>query len=230
MEQRKYGRLLPTIDNHQSPHSSQHPRLFVRLDRHPFRQITRERHNEQHLRDSMTEICNPDLLVLTARTTAFAPIALPEGMDLKLWTPTLHQPFVPTLGKYGMVLSAYHFLGVFSSRYYGALLFFHEARPVHRSVVIPRYYRYSFMGENDLQIGATWTDPRYRGAGLATVALQTLVTAHWRPNRTLWYFVAEENKPSITVATRAGFVPVGRLKKLSPLSLSPLCHYEIRTA
>ncbi len=194
------------------------------------RQITWERQNEENLRDSMTEIRKHDLLAFTAQTAPSGPVALPEGLAFRAWAPSLHQPLVPTLGKYGMVLSAYHFLGVFSSRCYGALFIFHENRSVHRSVIIPRYYRYSFMGDNDLQIGATWTDPRFRGTGLATAALQTLVAAHLQPGRKLWYFVSPENKPSIAAATRAGFVQVGRLRKLSPLGLSLLCRYEIQIA
>jgi RimJ/RimL family protein N-acetyltransferase len=168
-----------------------------------------------------------DILILTAETSNSASTELPQDMSLQWCAPSLRRPVIPDFGTYGAILSAYHFLHIFKSRWYRALFIFHKDRPVHRSVVIPSYYRYSFMGASDLQIGAIWTDPAYRGRGLATVALHKLVAAFFSSDRTLWYLVAADNQPSILLATRAGFMPVGRLKKVSPLAPLPLHHYEV---
>ena len=170
----------------------------------------------------------PEALALIAQTAVHVPVALPQGMEFQTWVPSIRQPVAPGLGNYGLVLAAYHFLGIFRSRSFGGLYILLDGEPVHRSFVIPKYFRYTFMGRNDLQIGLTWTDPRYRGAGLATAALRKLVATHLHPDRKLWYIVYSDNLPSIAVSTRAGFVEVGRIRRVHPLGLSPLSRYELQ--
>jgi ribosomal protein S18 acetylase RimI-like enzyme len=43
------------------------------------------------------------------------------------------------------------------------------------------YWRFASMGAGDLQIGDTWTDPRYRGPGLAQFALRQVIAFMRRP-------------------------------------------------
>jgi RimJ/RimL family protein N-acetyltransferase len=148
-------------------------------------------------------------------------------MEFRAWAPTVDSPFAPGLGAYGKVLAAYHFLRVFRSREYGGIYIVRAGRIVHRSLVIPKYYRYPFMGSDDLQVGLTWTDPDFRGMRLATAALRKLVAAHFAPNRHIWYIVYADNKPSIAVSTRAGFREVGRIRQVAPLGFAPLSRYEL---
>lgn len=87
----------------------------------------------------------------------------------------------------------------------GALLVYEGERMAHYSGYTPRYWRFPFLADDDLQIGDTWTDPAYRGRGLALFALLTLEAILERPNRRLWYVVGELNQPSIRVAEKAHF-------------------------
>ena len=169
-----------------------------------------------------------EVLAFIAQTAVQVPDALPQGMAFETWAPTIREPFAAGLGNYGLVLAAYHYLGIFRSRYFGGLYILLDGKPVHRSFVIPKYFRYTFMGRNDLQIGLTWTDPRHRGAGLATAALRRLVATHHHPDRKLWYIVYADNAPSIAVSSRAGFVEAGRIRRVHPLGLSPFCRYELQ--
>ncbi len=87
----------------------------------------------------------------------------------------------------------------------GALLIRYRSRIVHYSGFTPRYWRFPFIADDDLQIGDTWTAPAHRGAGLALFALGTIVALTNRPGRRFWYVVEGINQPSIRVARKAGF-------------------------
>jgi RimJ/RimL family protein N-acetyltransferase len=62
------------------------------------------------------------------------------------------------------------------------------------------------MARGDLQVGDSWTDPGYRGRGLALHAVRQVLARTACPGRVFWYVVNEENAASIRVAEKAGFV------------------------
>ncbi len=76
------------------------------------------------------------------------------------------------------VWRAFHAAHVFANRDYALLVIYDGDRLVHRSCVFPRYPRFPFMRDDDLQIGDIWTDPDYRGQGLATRAIAEGGVAH----------------------------------------------------
>ena len=103
-----------------------------------------------------------------------------------------------------------HCLRIFGNRDYGVFIVRHNNEVMHRSVVFPRFLRFPFMQAEDLQIGDTWTDDRYRGRGIASFAIQRIVGS-WDgcPGRRFWYIVERDNLPSVRAATRAGLIMVG---------------------
>jgi glycosyltransferase involved in cell wall biosynthesis/ribosomal protein S18 acetylase RimI-like enzyme len=134
---------------------------------------------------------------------------LPEGFAWELWSPSITRltpPGAPA-GVYGVWL-LFHFLRVFWNRGYAVLLVRHADRVVHRSLVTPGYFRFPFMGRDDLQIGDTWTDPEYRGRGLAAFAIRRILAARGSPT-SYWYVVEPDNTPSIRAAEKAGLRRVG---------------------
>jgi RimJ/RimL family protein N-acetyltransferase len=136
--------------------------------------------------------------------------ALTGEYSSKLWRPTI-TAIVPTGIPYlpfALWWIMHHFR-LFPNRDYSLFLIYSGHRLVHRSLVTPRYFRFPFMGKNDLQIGDTWTAPAHRGKGLATFAIQKLFGLHQKPGRKIWYVVDEENLPSIRAAEKAGFIKVG---------------------
>ncbi len=98
-----------------------------------------------------------------------------------------------------------HYLRLFANRECGAICVYFDNRLVHYSGFTPRYWRFPFMGDDDIQIGNTWTDPVHRGKGLAFFALEKILVMKRKPGRYFWYCVEAINRPSIRVATRAGF-------------------------
>jgi RimJ/RimL family protein N-acetyltransferase len=72
-------------------------------------------------------------------------------------------------------------------------------------MVFPRYFRFPFMGFNDLQFGDIWTHPAHRGQGLGQLGLSAALAYAWQPGRKLWYLTEMENIPSQKLAEAAGF-------------------------
>ncbi|HZO81549.1 MAG TPA: GNAT family N-acetyltransferase [Candidatus Binataceae bacterium] len=107
----------------------------------------------------------------------------------------------------------------------GALLIRDRGAVVHYSGFTPRYWRFPFMGDDDLQIGDTWTAPAHRGRGLALFALETIVAAAARPGRCFWYVVANTNRPSIRVVEKAGFTLASDGVWIKPWGLKLLGYY-----
>jgi len=126
------------------------------------------------------------------------------------WTPAWHHPL--PIGCYSpkfLIWFLFHQLGVFHSKGYAVLLIRRGERVIHRTCVFPRFFRFPFMDVSDLQVGDIWTDPAARGEGLATTALEFICRMHASRNRTLWYLVEEDNRPSVKVAEKNGFQWVG---------------------
>lgn len=155
-------------------------------------------------------------------------VPLPDGFRVSLW-----RPRVLSIKPAGAPLIWYslcwllHQLHVFANRDYCVLLIYSENRLVHRSTIFPRYFRYRFMGIDDLHVADTWTDPDYRGRGLAPWAIRELVRRLKRRGREFWYVVSEDNLQSIRAVEKAGFSRVGSGTLTRRLGLRFLAYFKI---
>jgi lipopolysaccharide/colanic/teichoic acid biosynthesis glycosyltransferase/RimJ/RimL family protein N-acetyltransferase len=158
-----------------------------------------------------------------ADNAAAPPAELPAGYRCRLWRPSLLK-IIPR-GLSPMPFGAWwlmHSFRLFSNRDYSLLLIDDGSEIVHRSCVFPRYFRFPFMGKDDLQIGDTWTAESHRGKNLAALALRKAMQLHHRPGRRFWYVVHETNAASIRVAEKAGMRAAGRGSRVSRWGLRPL--------
>jgi len=83
------------------------------------------------------------------------------------------------------------------------------------------------MAIEDIQVGDTWTDPEFRGKGLATLALEAIMRRLDNQDRTCWYVVEADNAPSIRVVEKAGFVLAGRGVRTRPFGLGLLGQFQL---
>jgi len=97
-----------------------------------------------------------------------------------------------------------------------------QGRLAHLSMVFPRDFKESFMEEGDLQICRTYTEPEYRGKGLAKFGVQEILRSGLVASGYYWYVVAPTNTTSIQVAKASGFQEYGLGHKSSPLGISKL--------
>jgi RimJ/RimL family protein N-acetyltransferase len=148
----------------------------------------------------------------------------------KVWKPSVVEvippgvPFIPFAVWWSM-----HSLHIFTNRDYSLFLIYDNELIIHRSVITPRYFRFPFMGQDDLQIGDTWTAPEYRGKGLATFAIQRILEFHKKLGRKFWYVVEESNSPSIRVVEKAGFKRIGEGERSKRFGMKVFGSYEIKT-
>lgn len=151
-----------------------------------------------------------------------------RGLRTVLWRPSGTEITPPGVnGAAFKAWWAFHQLRIFANREYALMLIYDGARLVHRSGVYPRYFRFPFMRDRDLQIGDTWTDPEYRGRGLAQAAIVHIARALSRPGRTLWYLAESENEASVRVIERVGFAFVGAGERTRPFGVGAFGQYRL---
>lgn len=157
------------------------------------------------------------------------PTKLAKDYSWSLWRPTLDS--VAPEGFQNILLSVawsiMHYARIFRNRDYGILVVRHDQTLVHHTVLFPSYLRFPFMGQDDLNIGETWTDPAHREKGLATFAVRKAVELTWREGRTFWYAHLPDNVASQRVCRRADFQPIGRARKVTGACGNMLARIEL---
>lgn len=156
----------------------------------------------------------------------------PDGArraQVRLWRPGDTAPGPDSFtGRAHLAYLAFHRLGVFANRDYSALCLEDETgRPLHVSYIFPRFFRFPFMAADDLQIGATYTDPDARGRGLAQRGLIEAVRRLACPGRAFWYLTETANAASCTVAEKAGFDLAGHGVRVPRLGIDALSAYRL---
>jgi RimJ/RimL family protein N-acetyltransferase len=166
-------------------------------------------------------------LVGLAPAPAFA---LPPGHAGRFWTPSVRQPVPPGLPAYPWAAwTAMHYLRAFHNRLYAIYLVSAAGRLVHRSCVLPAWYRLPFMAAQDVQIAATHTAPDARGQGLARAAVSAIVARFRAPGRTIWYFADADNHASLRVIEQCGFTYAGEGARTRRHGLALLGQFVIDT-
>lgn len=154
-------------------------------------------------------------------------IALPDHLRLSRWRPgTDGWPtglFATNANRLWTVLGK---AGAFPRDDLTVYAIHNGDRLVHRMLVTPRWYRFPFMGANDLQLGDLWTAPDQRGAGLAGFAARAVHADFADVCDAFWYLVPENNLSSIRLVERLNYEYVGRGIRTRRLGLSLLGQFK----
>jgi len=137
-------------------------------------------------------------------------VDLPEGYEVAIWQPGLRSMVPPTMSPRFLAWWVFSYCGIMKSKLYRGLLITQNGEVVHRSCLVPKYFRWPFMADGDLQITSTWTKPAHRGQGLAKFGLKYLVDRFASDDRTLWYLTRQDNPASIAVCNSCSFELVAR--------------------
>jgi GNAT superfamily N-acetyltransferase len=144
---------------------------------------------------------------------------LPPGYAIEVWQPGMGRIVPPTLGLKFALWWLLHWLRLFNNRNYSVLLIRWNGRLVHRTCLIPKYFRWPFMADGDLQVSSTWTHPEHRCRGLATYALQFAASEWAKDGRKLWYVTHDDNAPSLAVCRNIGFLLLDQAIRTERLGL-----------
>ena len=153
----------------------------------------------------------------------------PEGLTYTFWRPSFlnwkpaELPFHPKFLAWALL----HHLHIFKNRRFSVFILRSEQRIAHYSFLFPGFFRFGFMGKKHLQIGDTWTEPSFRGQGLASFAIQKITEQHASANTSLWYLTEKDNVPSIRAAEKAGFILAGIGKRTKKLGIALFGSYQI---
>ena len=81
---------------------------------------------------------------------------------------------------------------------------------IHIAHVIPKFFKFPFMQEDDLEIGPCWTSESNRGRGIYPAVLQYIFLEESQENRKFFMMISPDNIASIRGVLRAGFKEYGR--------------------
>jgi RimJ/RimL family protein N-acetyltransferase len=154
--------------------------------------------------------------------------AIMTGLDIATWSPRDKGPWPKGLPQFqNRIWKAFDRLRIFETAECGVLIMRIEGALIHRSLVTPRWHRFPDMGPNDLQIGAVWTDPDYRGRGLARLAISEIRKRWTGRYQCLWYIVDETNEASIRTIEASDFKLIGLGAKTCPFGIGLLGQYRM---
>lgn len=88
---------------------------------------------------------------------------------------------------------------------------------VHVSHILPKYFKFQFMGKKDLHIVACFTHPNYRGKSLYPYALYKILNKYTQ--KKIWIITSIDNPSSIRGIEKAGFKFEGIGKKYGILGI-----------
>ena len=75
---------------------------------------------------------------------------------------------------------------------------------IHYSIVLPQYYRFPFMGNNDIFVGPCWTAEEYRGKGIFPLVI-LMITDNYKFRKGYAYgMITEDNIASQRSVIKAG--------------------------
>tara|TARA_R110000850_G_scaffold252262_1_gene377463 strand:+ start:264 stop:806 length:543 start_codon:yes stop_codon:yes gene_type:complete len=134
--------------------------------------------------------------------------AVDAGVRSRLWRPASDEAGPEVfMGFPHIVYRLFHKFGIFSNSDYSALCLdsLENGATLHVSTIFPRFFRFPFMGADDLQIGATFTQPEARGRRLGRIALVLAAQNLAESGRVFWYVTEASNVASCKVAEGAGF-------------------------
>lgn len=132
-----------------------------------------------------------------------------DSYSYKLWKPGIRHSYPPNKSKKYIFYYLFHLLGIFKNKNYSAVLVYHQDQLIASLLIVPKYFKWPFMGNNDVQFTYVLTKKEYRGQGLATKMLLFGYEHLKLKVNNYWYVTTEDNVISQNVAMKCGFLKRG---------------------
>ena len=134
-----------------------------------------------------------------------------KDYQLDIWTPKIWQIAPKNLFfKSFIAWWAFHYFRIFKNREYKIFIIYFKGKEMaHYSLVLPKYFRTPFMGDDDLQIGPVGTIKKHQRKGLATFVITKILEFYKDKDINFWYISRKENEPSRRLIEKIGFTKYG---------------------
>jgi GNAT superfamily N-acetyltransferase len=132
-----------------------------------------------------------------------------KKIEFVVWKPGIFR-FVPK----GLPMKYFyywlaHYFYFFKNKSYQSILTYCDGKLACSYLIVPGYFRWPFMGKEDLQLTYVKTYPDFRGKGIATKAINfgvDFLMKRGKKNMIIWYVTDDSNPASIKLAQKCGFI------------------------
>ena len=146
---------------------------------------------------------------------------LPTDLSFRRWCPATDG--IPKTGMrsaHRIAILVQNRLGCFANPHFTELSLWRGRQMLQRLILTPAWYRFPFMGVDDLQIGYVWTSPSERGKGLARGAIAEVHRLACTKGRNIWYVVDARNDSSAALIRSCGYRLIGTGTRTRPLGIA----------
>jgi len=128
-----------------------------------------------------------------------------ELYNMEIWRPSLFNVLPPGFPKKYLMFYFAHHLHIFRNRKYSVIYVYDKNNNalVSSTLLIPKYFKWPFMKNGDLQYSYSITKPEYRGRGVNTFVKQ-YARVLYDNDTNFWGLVDPENISSIKVLEKSG--------------------------
>lgn len=132
---------------------------------------------------------------------------------LEVWRPGVFTFVPPNKGIKYFFYWIFYMFGIFKNSNYASYLLYDNGILVSSCLVVPSYYKWPFMGNNDIQFTYVVTNENYRGQGLAGKLIEKAMADFSHQSDAFWYITDTQNPASIRVAEKLGFRCQGKAER-----------------
>jgi RimJ/RimL family protein N-acetyltransferase len=140
------------------------------------------------------------------------PAGLNRNYELKVFRPDcLHVVPKGMKKEPGFIIWWFLYLTIWrwQGKSYEYYLVYDKEQLIHYCLLSPKYYRYPFMNNDDIQIGPFWTAEGYRGQGICPTVIAKVMEDYKSRNRYAYIITRENNVNSQRSIAKAGLEVYG---------------------
>ncbi len=123
-----------------------------------------------------------------------------DQYSIEIFSPTLFQ-----LKKHSAKIWIYIFWFIFTKGQYKIIYVKKDDKLIHYSHTLPKFFKFPFMGSEDLEVGPSWTDEKYRGKGIFPAVIGYTVQLFKKEKCTFYILVHKDNSSSQKAVLKSGF-------------------------
>jgi ribosomal protein S18 acetylase RimI-like enzyme len=153
-----------------------------------------------------------DILIYRHEKSYDNEIVNDESIVFKVWQPTFFNLIHSYYPKKYILFSLFHVFHLFSNSHFYIVEGLVSGQNACSLMIVPKFYRWLFMKDNDVQFAYVITKGVYKNRGLGSklisFSIDFLNNKNFSGN--IWYVTDSDNKPSQRLAEKFGFELKGK--------------------